>query len=193
MFNEFKRSVSVGFNIPCFNEDELENRHCAISELASTLAGKYENNLLGGIITRLKLGSYIDNQPGIITNLTFQPIQDSSWDLDMELAFYLKVTFNFTVIHDYLPQYTECGFIFNPPVVEPPKKEPKPEPPPPPPPPAPAPAPSPSPGPRPILFTNDKKIQDNTYVKKPLTKSPIRKFQGFGGGSSGGAGAGGSF
>jgi hypothetical protein len=191
LFNEFKRSVSVGFNIPCFNEDELENRHCAISELASTLAGKYENNLLGGIITRLKLGSYIDNQPGIITNLTFQPIQDSSWDLDMELAFYLKVTFNFTVIHDYLPQYTECGFIFNPPIVEPPKKEPKPEPPPPPPPPAPAPAPAP--GPRPILFTNDKKIQDNTYVKKPLTKSPIRKFQGFGGGSSGGAGAGGSF
>jgi hypothetical protein len=191
LFNEFKRSVSVGFNIPCFNEYELENRHCAISELASTLAGKYENNLLGGIITRLKLGSYIDNQPGIITNLSFQPIQDSSWDLDMELAFYLKVTFNFTLIHDYLPQYTECGFIFNPPKLPPPRKEPKPEPPPPAP--APAPAPAPIPGPRPTLFTDDKKIQDNTYIKKPLKTSPIRKFQGFGGGSSGGAGAGGSW
>ena len=189
LFNEFKRSVNVGFNIPCFNEYELENRHCAISELASALAGKYENNLLGGIITRLKLGSYIDDQPGIITNLTFQPIQDSSWDLDMQLAFYLKVSFNFTVIHDYLPQYTECGFIFNPPVAEPPIKEPKPLPPPPLPPPAPA----PTPGPRPTLFTDDKQKIDNTYVKKPLIKGPIRKFQGFGGGSSGGAGAGGSW
>ena len=200
LFNEFKRSVSVGFNIPCFNEDELENRHCAISELASVLAGKYENNLLGGIITRLKLGSYIDNQPGIITNLTFQPIQDSSWDLDKELAFYLKVTFNFTLIHDYLPQYTECGFIFNPPKAEPPKREPKPVPPPPPPPkPAPVPAPSPipipppPPGPLPFLFTDDRKIQDNTYVKKPLIKTPNRQFQGFGGGSSGGGGASGGW
>ena len=191
LFNEFKRSVSVGFNIPCFNEDELENRHCAISELASTLAGKYENNLLGGIITRLKLGSYIDNQPGIITNLSFQPIQDSSWDLDMELAFYLKVSFNFTLIHDYLPQYTECGFIFNPPIVEPPRKEPKPVLPPP----APSPTipPQPPPGPLPILFTDDKQKIDNTYVKKPLIKTPNRRFQGFGGGSTGGGGAGGSF
>ena len=200
IFNEFKRSVSVGFNVPCFNEDELENKHCAVSELASTLAGKYENNLLGGIITKLKLGSYIDNQPGIITNLSFQPIQDSSWDLDKQLAFYLKVSFNFTLIHDYLPQYTDCGFIFNPPIVEPPKKEPKPVPPPPPTPkPIPKPVPSPVippqplPGPLPLLFTDDKKIQDNTYIKKPLKTSPIRKFQGFGGGSSGGAGAGGSW
>jgi hypothetical protein len=200
IFNEFKRSVSVGFNVPCFNEDELESKHCAVSELASTLAGKYENNLLGGIITKLKLGSYIDNQPGIITNLSFQPIQDSSWDLDKQLAFYLKVSFNFTLIHDYLPQYTDCGFIFNPPIVEPPKKEPKPVPPPPPTPkPIPKPVPSPVippqplPGPLPLLFTDDKKIQDNTYVKKPLIKTPTKKFQGFRGGSSGGAGAGGSF
>jgi hypothetical protein len=196
IFNEFKRSVSVGFNVPCFNENELENRHCAVSELASTLAGKYENNLLGGIITKLKLGSYIDNQPGIITNLSFQPIQDSSWDLDKQLAFYLKVSFNFTLIHDYLPQYTDCGFIFNPPIVEPPKKEPKPVPPPPP-----APKPTPSPvipppspiGPLPLLFTDDKQKIDNTYVKKPLIKTPTKKFQGFRGGSSGGAGASGNF
>jgi len=200
LFNEFKRSVSVGFNVPCFNEDELENRHCAVSELASVLAGKYENNLLGGIITRLKLGSYIDNQPGIITNLSFQPIQDSSWDLDKQLAFYLKVSFNFTLIHDYLPQYTDCGFIFNPPKTEPPRKEPKPSPPPAPTPkPTPKPAPSPvippqpPPGPLPLLFTDDKQKIDSTYVKKPLIKTPSRRFQGFGGGSSGGAGAGGSW
>jgi hypothetical protein len=112
IFNEFKRTVSVGFNVPCFNAVELNNKHCALSELASTLAGKYsDNNLLGGIITKLKVGNYIDNQPGIITNLTFSPIQDSSWDLDAQLAFYLKVSFGFTLIHNFLPEYTSCGFI----------------------------------------------------------------------------------
>ena len=72
---------------------------------------------MGGIITRLKLGGYIDDQPGIINNLSFNPIQDSSWDLDQGLAFYLKVSFGFTVIHDFLPQYKHCGLRIAPPVV----------------------------------------------------------------------------
>jgi hypothetical protein len=113
IFNEFKRTVDVGFNIPCFNRQELRDKHCALSELASALAGKYdENGLLGGIITVLKLGQYIDGQPGIINNLRFSPIEGSSWDLDEGLAFYIKVSFGFTVIHNYLPQYSKCGFIY---------------------------------------------------------------------------------
>ena len=117
IFNSFKRALTVGFNIPCYNKEELVEKHCALSELASSLAGSYKNDfLLGGIITRLKLGGYIDNQPGIITNLTFNPIQDSSWDLDEGLAFYLKVSFGFTVIHNFLPQfYKDCGFLKDPP------------------------------------------------------------------------------
>ena len=117
-FTSFKRTLAVGFNIPCYNKEELVERHCALSELASSLAGSYnEEGLMGGIITRLKLGGYIDNQPGIINNLSFNPIQDSSWDLDEGLAFYLKVSFGFTVIHDFLPQYKHCGLRIAPPVV----------------------------------------------------------------------------
>ena len=112
IFNDFKRTATVGFNIPCFNPKELEQKHCDMSELASVLAGKYQDNLLlGGIITRLKVGRYINDQPGIITNLNFSPIEGSSWDLDRELAFYLKVSFGFTLIHNFLPQYGKCGFI----------------------------------------------------------------------------------
>jgi hypothetical protein len=112
IFNDFKRTATVGFNIPCFNPNELEQKHCDMSELASVLAGKYQDNLLlGGIITRLKVGRYINDQPGIITNLNFSPIEGSSWDLDRGLAFYLKVSFGFTLIHNFLPQYGKCGFI----------------------------------------------------------------------------------
>lgn len=139
VFNSFKRSINVGFNIPCYNKTELEEKHCALSELASVLAGRYsDNGLLGGIITRLKVGGYINNQPGIINNLTFSPIQDSSWDLDAGLAFYIKVSFGFTVIHNFLPQFKDCGFLKDPPPRKttppppPPKpKEPDPLPPPP--------------------------------------------------------------
>jgi len=112
IFKEFKRTAKVSFNIPCFNPKELEQKHCDMSELASVLAGKYQDNLLlGGIITRLKVGRYINDQPGIITDLSFSPIEGSSWDLDRGLAFYLKVSFGFTLIHNFLPQYGKCGFI----------------------------------------------------------------------------------
>jgi hypothetical protein len=180
IFNEFKRSVSVGFNIPCFNENELEDRHCAISELASSLAGKYENNLLGGILIKLKLGGYINEQPGIITNLSFQPIQDSSWDLYQGLAFYLKVSFSFTLIHNFLPQYQKCGFIFAEPNPTPPVKKPTPTPPLTPPELAPIPGITPLLSPSPLvgsfIFTNDKEKTNPPYVKKPLTPITERRI-----------------
>ena len=198
IFNEFKRTATVGFNIPCYNYNELLAKHCLLSELASVLAGKYQDNLLlGGIITKLKVGNYINNQPGIITNLNFSPIQDSSWDLDAQLAFYLKVSFGFTIIHNYLPQYTECGFIY---------KAPDPILPPPPKPPEPTPAPTPNPPvTSSIIPTNNtgslkplgrvdlRDKPDTTYVRKPYILDDLKKITKYGGGSFGGAGAGGDY
>jgi hypothetical protein len=106
IFNEFKRSSNLDFNIPCYNREKLTTQHQVLNNLISTLAGSYQNDLLlGGIITKIKVGNYINNQPCIITSLNFNPIDESSWDLDAELAFYIKVSMNFTVIHDFLPQY----------------------------------------------------------------------------------------
>jgi len=107
IFNEFKRSVKLGFHIPCYNKTELSKKHTDLNTLVSILAGKYENNLLGGIITQLKVGNYVDNQFGIIDNLDFSIVDGSSWDLDDSLAFYIKVSFGFTVIHDFLPEYNK--------------------------------------------------------------------------------------
>lgn len=197
IFNEFKRTINVGFQIPCFNQKELIEKHCTLSELASTLAGKYENNLLGGIITRLTIGNYINNQPGIITNLNFSPIDGSSWDLDLLLTYYLKVSFGFTIIHDYVPQYYNCGFIF---------KKPEPEPIIPPSPPDPPLPPKPNPTLSPVV-TNDtgsfraplgrvdlRARPDNTLVKSPVKLSGLKpKEFKYGGGSFGAAGAGGVF
>ena len=87
-----------------------QDKHERLNNLASILAGKYNNGLLGGVITNLKLGNYVDYQPGIITSLNFSPIQDSSWDLDKLLSFYIKVTVNFTLIHNVLPEF-EANFI----------------------------------------------------------------------------------
>jgi hypothetical protein len=210
IFNEFTRKLNVGFNIPCYNQSELISKHCDLSELASVLAGSYnEDGLMGGIITRLRIGGYIMDQPGIIDSLSFNPIQDSSWDLEKGLAFYLKVSFGFTVIHDFLPQYKECGLRIAPP-------------------PQPWIPPDPDPEESPITVEpnpggggggsslatasldlsinrfSQRMIQDNTRMKSLRERNIFNSLSeaqaagssrstAFGGGSSGGAGAGGAF
>ena len=208
-FNSFKRTLSVGFNIPCYNKEELVERHCALSELASSLAGSYnKEGLMGGIITRLKLGGYIDDQPGIINNLSFNPIQDSSWDLDQGLAFYLKVSFGFTVIHDFLPQYKHCGLIIAPePIPEVVPVDPRPVIPP-------TPTPPVTGGGgggivsssfTPFSRINMEMLRDDTQLKSNREKNiygslaeakiggKTPRFGGFGGGRSGGSGASGTW
>jgi hypothetical protein len=106
IFNEFKRSISFSFTIPCFKESELMSKHQSLNELVSITAGKYNGGLLGGVITYLTLGNYIADQPGIITNIGFNPVDGSSWDLDAKLAFYIDVSVSFTLIHSFLPEYS---------------------------------------------------------------------------------------
>lgn len=105
IFTDFKRNVQIEFNIPCFNDTELIEKHSELNRLVSILAGQYQNNFLGGVISKVTLGSYLVNQPGIINSLNFSPLPESPWDLDARLAQYIKVSFGFTVIHNFLPQY----------------------------------------------------------------------------------------
>jgi hypothetical protein len=105
IFNEFKRSITFSFTIPCLKKSELATKHKDLNTLVSITAGKYQGGLLGGVITYLTLGNYIDTQPGIITNIGFNPVDQSSWDLDAKLAFYIDVSVSFTLIHSFLPEY----------------------------------------------------------------------------------------
>jgi hypothetical protein len=114
VFNKFKRDVSFNLQIPCFSLEELITKHRALGQLTSVTAGKYggkDKNKLGGVITRIKLGNYLNNEPGIITNISYDIPNDSSWDIDEKLAHYINVSISFTVIHNKLPQYKNGGFF----------------------------------------------------------------------------------
>jgi hypothetical protein len=105
IYTDFKRSVDIDFNIPCFTRDDLQTGHARLSKLSSILAGQYNGNYLGGVISKVTVGNYLVNQPGIINSLNYSPVENSPWDLDAKLAQYIKVTFNFTVLHNFLPEY----------------------------------------------------------------------------------------
>ena len=122
IFSKFKRDISFTLQVPCFNPRQLNARHRALSELASTNAGTYSNGKLGGIITYLKLGNYLSpnsgalplaGEPGIITNFNISIPNDASWDIDQQLAHYLTVEIGFSLIHNSRPEWSRGGWLNN--------------------------------------------------------------------------------
>ena len=110
VYSKYKRTASFNLQIPCFNIIELREKHRALGQLESSLAGKYsEDNKLGGILTKLYLGKYLYGEVGIINSLSYDIPNDSSWDIDEQLAHNINVSINFTIIHNELPAYREKG------------------------------------------------------------------------------------
>jgi len=105
-YGKYKRNVSFNLDIPCFNKTDLFTYHKRIGLLASTTAGTYNSaGLLGGIIIKLKIGKYINNEYAILNNISYDIPDDSSWDIDEQLAMYIRSSFSFTIIHSQLPEY----------------------------------------------------------------------------------------
>jgi hypothetical protein len=105
-YGRFKRNVSFNFDIPCFNKTQLLEKHRALGQLASTTAGSYNTNgLLGGVLLKVNVGKYLDNEYAILNNISYDIPDDSSWDVDEKLAMYLKVNVSLTIIHSKLPEY----------------------------------------------------------------------------------------
>jgi hypothetical protein len=117
-YGRFKRNVSFNFDIPCFNKTELLEKHRALGQLASTTAGSYNSNgLLGGVLLKINVGKYLNNEYAILNNISYDIPDDSSWDIDEQLAMYLKVNVSLTIIHSKLPEYkvpdvnSDAGFF----------------------------------------------------------------------------------
>jgi hypothetical protein len=112
VYNGFKRDVSFNFQIPCYNPFELREKHKNLATLMSSTMGQYNDTKLGGVLCYLKLGNYVNNQPGFITSLSYDIPNDSSWDIDKQLAYNINVSVGFTLIHNFLPSFNNSGSIF---------------------------------------------------------------------------------
>ena len=113
IYNKFKRSVTFNLDIPCFNQNELFANYKSLGILASTTAGSYDNNFLGGVLMQLNVGNHIKGEYAILTNLSYEIPDESSWDIDAQLAMYIKATFSFNIIQSNLPQYQANQGFYN--------------------------------------------------------------------------------
>ena len=68
--------------------------------------------MLGGVLIKLNIGKHVNGDYGLLTNLSYEIPDDSSWDIDAQLAMYIKATFSFTIVHANLPAYKTAGQTF---------------------------------------------------------------------------------
>lgn len=105
-FVSYKKTASFNLQIPIFRAEDLEPTHNRLKSLQNGLAGEYLKSRLGGIITKIKLGYYLDDQYCIINSLNIKIPDEASWDWGIGTLAYstlLEASFNITVINDKIP------------------------------------------------------------------------------------------
>ena len=114
VYNKFKRSVSFNLQIPCFNREQLFEKHRGLGQLAAVTAGAYDNNFLGGVLIKLNVGNYIVGEYGILNSLDYSIPNEATWDTlpDGRLSMLIDASFNFTIVHKDLPEYVQGQGFF---------------------------------------------------------------------------------
>jgi hypothetical protein len=115
VYDKFKRTVSFNLQIPCNNRKELFEKHRNLGQIAAATAGAYNSKgFLGGVLIQINLGNYLVGEFGILNNLSYSIPNDAAWDVTPEgrLAMYLEASFDFTIIHKDLPEYSVDGGFF---------------------------------------------------------------------------------
>ena len=125
-YGGFSRDISLGFTVYAHTRAEMVPIYNKLNYLVGTTAPDYSKaGYMRGNFVNLTVGDYLDNVPGIITDISLKPSFDAGWDIDRDVLtgtilqqFYLQlpklieVSMTFTPIHSFTPQFGEA-FIRN--------------------------------------------------------------------------------
>jgi hypothetical protein len=132
-YGGFDRKVSFGFTVAAQSKAELMPMYRKLNFLASNLAPDYSGNgYMKGSLVQLSIGGYFYEQPGFISSLTYDISEESMWEIGVsdkqddseliigwsdptvkELPHMIKVTVNFTPIHNFRPEKVNFGDNIN--------------------------------------------------------------------------------
>tara|TARA_Y100000592_G_scaffold68635_1_gene106649 strand:+ start:2650 stop:4365 length:1716 start_codon:yes stop_codon:yes gene_type:complete len=113
-YKGFMRKVSITFKVAAKSRHEMKPIYQKLNYLAAQTAPNYSK--FGRIRTpymRLTVGDYFKKVPGIVTNVNINWMKEYPWEIRLDpkgldkqmkiLPHVLDVTFNFTPIHDFVP------------------------------------------------------------------------------------------
>ncbi len=83
-YNGFTRTISLSWTVAAQSKQELIPMYKKLNLLASSLAGDYSTSgYMRGILSQLTVGGYLYEQPGIITQLSYDIPQESPWEIEI--------------------------------------------------------------------------------------------------------------
>ena len=121
-YKGFDRTINMSFTVVAQSRPEITAMYDKLNFLASSLAPEYldstTSGYMAGNIAYLTLGGYVHEQPGIITQLTYDIPEESPWEIGInveggpadpksvrQLPHIIRVTnFQFTPIHTFRPE-----------------------------------------------------------------------------------------
>jgi len=125
-YNGFTREVNLTFTAAAQSKQELIPMYTKLNYLASQLMPDYSGQgYMRGALVQLTVGGYLYEQPGFITNLAYDLINDAPWEIAIDtegnpdptvkqLSHMVKVTsFTFVPIHTFAPRKQQLGFGSN--------------------------------------------------------------------------------
>jgi hypothetical protein len=117
-YNGFTRTISLSWTVAAQSKEELIPMYKKLNLLASSLAGDYSiSGYMRGMLAQLTVGGYLYEQPGIITQLTYDVPQESPWEIGInndgatdnsvrEMPHIIRVSgFSFIPIYKQKPQF----------------------------------------------------------------------------------------
>lgn len=127
-YNGFDRKIALSFKVAAQSKEELIPMYKKLNFLASNLAPDYSGDYgyMKGCFITLTVGGYLYEQPGFITNLSYDIITEMPWEIAIndtngdpdptvkQLSHMVKVgSFDFTPIHNFIPQRQAVGLDGN--------------------------------------------------------------------------------
>jgi hypothetical protein len=124
-YNGFARDSSVSFLVPTLSRLDLATNYSKLNELINSVLPSYSAGtsgttagLMRGSITYVTMGDYFRAMPSIVKSVDYQEIEGMGWDIDrmqdgtrtgesLQLPKGIKVTMNFTPVHEFTPQFGE--------------------------------------------------------------------------------------
>jgi len=116
-YSGFDRKISLSFTVAAQSKVELIPMYKKLNYLASNLAPDYSGvGYMRGPLVTLTVGGYLYEQPGFITELSFEMSEETPWEIGIneegdsdpnvkQLSHIIKVSsFNFTPIHTFIPR-----------------------------------------------------------------------------------------
>jgi len=123
-YNGFDRKISLSWTVAAQSKAELIPMYKKLNYLASLCAPDYSDfGYMRGNIIKLTIGGYLYEQPGIITDISYEMNDDnSSWEIGIDdngdpdssvkqLPHIIRVnSFNFIPIHEFVPRKQQNKF-----------------------------------------------------------------------------------